>query len=96
MQPIKTLLFATITASFAAVAVADDIYQGFAAGNPDLRSGDFKAAPMAGVQPGVGDSVHRYQGWATDNPDLMSRFQAEFTDQDHPQIYSGQQGNPDL
>jgi len=51
---------------------------------------------MAGVQPGVGDSVHRYQGWATDNPDLMSRFQAEFTDQDHPQIYPGQQGNPDL
>jgi hypothetical protein len=96
MQPIKTLLLVTVTASFAAAAVADDFYHGFAAGNPDFRSSDLKVQSMAGVQPSVGDSVDRYQGWAKDNPDLLSRFQAEFTDQDFPQIYPGQKGNPDL
>jgi hypothetical protein len=95
----KSLTTAIVTALFATGAAATDLYQGFAAGNPDLRAVPFKASDIAGVQPGVGDSVDRYQGFADGNPDLfrVNATDRGYVEHEAPDIYRGLSGgNPDL
>jgi hypothetical protein len=90
-------LTAAIAATlFVTAAGADDIYQGFAAGNPDLRAeaNDFIGDTV--IQRGVGDSIDRYQGLADGNDDLFPRFEAPVNDAEGPHFYGGFEGNPDL
>ncbi len=95
-ETMKRLTAAIAITLFATGVWAGDPYQGFAVGNPDLRTVAFDAADVVGVQPGVGSSIDRYHGWADDNPDLFQRFDAEVTDHTPPDIYGGLNGNPDL
>jgi hypothetical protein len=90
------LTAAIAAALFVTAAGADDIYQGFAAGNPDLRAegNDFIGDTV--IQRGVGDSIDRYQGWADGNGDLFKRFDAPVEDYEAPHFYEGFEGNPDL
>lgn len=94
----KSFTAAIATALFATGAAATDLYQGFAAGNPDLRPEPFNASDITGVQPGVGDSVDRYRGFSDGNPDLF-RVKAEdrtYVEHENPDIYRRLSGNPDL
>jgi hypothetical protein len=82
---------------FAATTVAaDEVYQGFAQGNPDLRAQPNQFIGGGVTQRGVGDSIDRYQGWGDDNGDLFNRFDASTDTYEAPRIYQGFAGNPDL
>jgi hypothetical protein len=81
---------------FVSGVTADDIYQGFAAGNPDLRAESNDYVGSGVIQRGVGDSIDRYQGWADGNGDLFRRFDAPVDDHEPPNVYEGFRGNPDL
>jgi hypothetical protein len=94
----RLLLGAIVSTSFIGVgASANDVYGGFAEGNPDLSDQHQPTEAMAAVQPSVGDRFDRYQGFADDNPDL---FKADRSGPIHtgsdPQFYGGFGGNPDL
>jgi len=92
-----TALTALIAASLFAVAVgAEDIYHGFAKGNPDVRTVPNDFAESGVTQYGVGDNIDRYQGWADGNPDLLQQFDAPVDHHEPPNIYQGFRGNPDL
>jgi hypothetical protein len=67
----KTLFAAVVMAAFAAGAMADSFYQGFATGNPDLNRDRVAESPVVAAQPGVGDSLDRYHGLDEGNGDLF-------------------------
>ena len=93
----KKLAAAIATSLFAAGVSAADMYQGFAKGNPDLRSGSVDVIGISGIQPGVGDSIDRYHGWADGNPDLFRADPSGTTNSGNaPDIYMSISGNPDL
>ena len=92
----KTLTAAITMALFATTAGADNIYHGLADGNSDLFDQHEPAERIAGVQPGVGDSVDLYWGLADGNPDLFKRGAGDGTGSDDPRVYEGFGGNPDL
>ena len=82
---------------FAAAAGADDIYNGFGAGNPDLRAETNDYVGSTVIQRGVGDSVDRYQGWADGNGDLFNSFESPVDDREQPaDVYHGFRDNPEL
>jgi hypothetical protein len=91
-------LTVTIAAGLIATAAgADDIYSGFAKGNPDLRAERNDYVGTTAIQPGVGDSIDRYQGWADGNPDLFQRFDAPVNNDEQPaDVYGGFGINPEL
>jgi hypothetical protein len=91
-------LTVTIAAGLIATAAgADDIYNGFAEGNPDLRAERNDYVGTTVVQPGVGDSIDRYQGWADGNSDLFQRFDAPVDDDERSaDVYKGFRINPEL
>ena len=67
----KILFAAVAMAAFAAGAMADSFYQGFATGNPDLNRDRVAESPVVAAQPGVGDSLDRYHGLDDGNGDLF-------------------------
>lgn len=87
----KILLAAVVTAAFAASAMADDIYNGLAKGNPDLNRGRLANPPVVAVQPGVGDSLNIYHGLDDGNADLFRtpKDEGARSFSENPDIFSG-------
>ncbi len=87
----KILLAAFVTTAFAAGAMADDIYYGFAKGNPDLNKGRLANNPVVAVQPGVGDSLDPYHGLDDGNADLFRtpKDEGARSISENPAIFSG-------
>ncbi len=91
---IPTIAF-TLFATLSSGAFADHVYRGLAEGNPDLNNGQH-AAPITGVQPGVGTSFDIYRGLAKGNQDLFQRREQTGSAGARPDIYQGLGRNPDL
>lgn len=93
----KILLAAVVTTAFAAGAMADDIYNGLAKGNPDLNRGRLANPPVVAVQPGVGDSLNRYHGLDEGNSDLFRtpKNEGAWSFSENPDIFGGFR-DPDL
>lgn len=89
-----TIAFA-LAVTLSSAAFADHVYRGLAQGNPDLNNGQH-AAPITGVQPGVGTNFHIYRGLAKGNQDLFPRRQPTGSAGARPDIYQGLGRNPDL
>ena len=93
----KTIITAAAAVLFTAGVNADDVYQGLAAGNPDLFDRHQPVDSMSAVQPSVGDGFDRYHGLGDGNADLFKgdgSLERESTGR--PDIYMNVSGNPDL
>ncbi len=87
----------TIAAAlFSATTLADEVYHGLAAGNPDLFDGNQYRAESVGIQPGIGDSFDIYLGLGIGNQDLFNPVSAPRVSGSRPNIYQGFRANPDL
>ena len=92
------LILGATAVIFATSAGASGIYNGFAAGNPDLFSDSVAKDDMTAVQPTIGGGVDIYRGFSG-NPDLFTSSEGEGIGpySAHPEIYGGfASGNSDL
>ncbi len=97
----KRLIAAIATTTLIGSVSAGSIYGGFADGNTELYPYGSHDDRMAGVQPGVGDSVASYSGTRSETSGLFSANASRGGSMENrgsglPDIYQGFGGSADI